>query len=321
MGGPEAEELFRKLEKHYEGSNLFEEHDLLRHNQSVFQGGVNALKVFPPLQELYPEAKLNLIIHHLKENQIEEAFKKTHDMKPLTPREYILKGVVYSLFGQLKENQEYLQTAQQQFQLIGTSATECDTVSGRQCIASYLFLKKQFEDVILYLKTIQEFMANDDSFNWNYGIALASTGKFQQAEEILMLVQSEDFRQEFIYNAWLAKSFIRNGKPELAWNLYLEMDTSNEIVGFVSLIANECYSSEYFFFALKAFDILERLDNNDYTDAKLGSAAGVFKDFLTNKLLINQMEESVQILRAGVKNARVEDLLKTIEPFLGEEEE
>jgi len=38
--------------------------------------------------------------------------------------------------------------------LIGTSATECDTIPGRQALASYLFLNKQYEDVILYLKTI-----------------------------------------------------------------------------------------------------------------------------------------------------------------------
>ena len=36
--------------------------------------------------------------------------------------------------------------AQQFFQLVGASASECDTIPGRQCMASCFFLLKQFED-------------------------------------------------------------------------------------------------------------------------------------------------------------------------------
>jgi len=35
-------------------------------------------------------------------------------------------------------------------------------------------------------------MQHDDDFNWNYGIALASTRNFKQAEEKLLNVQSEE---------------------------------------------------------------------------------------------------------------------------------
>ena len=45
--------------------------------------------------------------------------------------------------------------AQQYFQLVGASATECDTIPGRQCMASCFFLLKQFEDVNTYLKSTQ----------------------------------------------------------------------------------------------------------------------------------------------------------------------
>lgn len=58
----------KDLEWKYEGSNIYEDHDLLWHNNSVFRNGENSLKVFPPLREVFPEAKLNLIIHHLKNN-------------------------------------------------------------------------------------------------------------------------------------------------------------------------------------------------------------------------------------------------------------
>lgn len=54
---------------------------------------------------------------------------------------------------------------------MGASASECDTIPGRQCMASCFFLLKQFEDVLIYLKSIKTYFYNDDDFNWNYGIA------------------------------------------------------------------------------------------------------------------------------------------------------
>jgi len=37
-------------------------------------------------------------------------------------------------------------------------------------MASCFFLLKQFEDVLVYLKSIKTYLASDDDFNWNYGI-------------------------------------------------------------------------------------------------------------------------------------------------------
>lgn len=46
-------------------------------------------------------------------------------------------------------------------------------------MASCFFLLRQFEDVLVYLNSIKEHVPNDDDFNWNYGIALASTGQYK----------------------------------------------------------------------------------------------------------------------------------------------
>ena len=51
------------------------------------------------------------------------------------------------------------------------SASECDTIPGRQCMAACFFLLKQFDDVLLYLNSIKSYYYNDDTFNFNYGQA------------------------------------------------------------------------------------------------------------------------------------------------------
>lgn len=63
---------------------------------------------------------------------------------------------------------EHIKIAQQYFQLVGSSGSERDTIPGRQCMASYFFLLRQFEDVLIYLSSIKSYFFNDDSFNFNF---------------------------------------------------------------------------------------------------------------------------------------------------------
>ena len=46
-------------------------------------------------------------------------------------------------------------------------------------MAACFFLLKQFDDVLLYLNSIKSYYYNDDTFNFNYGQAKASVGKFR----------------------------------------------------------------------------------------------------------------------------------------------
>ena len=132
--------------------------DLIRHNRVVFSQGEGALQVLPQLSDFIPEARLNLVIYYLRHDGMQEAHELIKDVEPSTPQEYILKGVVNASVGQALGSREHVKMAQQFFQLVGASASECDTIPGRQCMASCFFLLKQFEDVNIYLNSIKAYM-------------------------------------------------------------------------------------------------------------------------------------------------------------------
>ena len=68
-----------------------------------------------------------------------------------------------------------------------------------------------------------------------------------------MLVRNEKYRAEYAFQSWLCRVHIMNKKPQLAWELYLRMETSNESFAMLQLIANDAYSTGAFYFAAKAF--------------------------------------------------------------------
>ena len=204
------------------------DHDLIRHNLCVFRNGENALKILPPLVDAIPEARLNLVIYHLRAEEYKEANQLMKDIEPSSPEEYILKGVVNACIGQMEDNRDMLKYAQQYFQLVGASASHCDTIPGRQCMAMCFFLLKQFDDVLIYMKSIKAYLFNDDEFNCNMGLAKCCTGHYKDAEEHLSIVQNAKYKMEYTYIMALARAYIYNGKPRMAWELYLKMETSHE---------------------------------------------------------------------------------------------
>lgn len=121
------------------GVNL-QGNELIRHNMVVFSNGDHALQVLPNIVDSIPEARLNLVIYHLRHDAVNEAYELIRELEPSTPPEYIIKGVIHATIGQATQSREHLKMAQQCFQLVGTSPHECDTIPGRQCMAScFLF--------------------------------------------------------------------------------------------------------------------------------------------------------------------------------------
>merc|ERR1719502_1276426 len=66
------------------------DNDLIKHNIVVFRNGEGALQVLPPLVDIIPEARLNLVIYYLRTEEVNEAFNLMKDVEPSVPREYIL---------------------------------------------------------------------------------------------------------------------------------------------------------------------------------------------------------------------------------------
>jgi intraflagellar transport protein 56 len=97
--GKAAEAELKSLQNAVKVGDVLEENDLLRHNLVVFRGGENAMQVLPPIVDVIPEARLNLVIHHLKNEEVDEAYKLIKDMDCVVPKEYILKAIVHTLLG------------------------------------------------------------------------------------------------------------------------------------------------------------------------------------------------------------------------------
>ncbi|KAG7164115.1 Intraflagellar transport protein 56-like [Homarus americanus] len=281
--GKAAEQELRALQD-VTSSPLTFAQDLVRHNLVVFRGGEGALQVLPPLVDVIPEARLNLVIYYLKQDEVQEAYALLKDLEPTVPQEYILKGVVNSAIGQETGSRENLKIAQQYFQLVGGSASECDTIPGRQCMASCFFLLKQFDDVLLYLNSIKSYFYNDDTFNFNYAQAKAAVD-------------------------------IMNSKPRLAWELYLKMETSAEAFSLLQLIANDCYKMGQFYYAARAFDVLERLDPNpEYWEGKRGACVGMFQMIIAGKEPKDSLGDILQLLR-NTANPQVEGIIRVIKKW------
>ncbi|KAH9062961.1 hypothetical protein Ae201684P_009226 [Aphanomyces euteiches] len=280
-------------------------HTLVEHNLVVFRNGERALRVWPSLVGLVPEAQLNLAIYHMKHDEMTDAFDLLESLDPAQPMEYILKAIVHMwmcqqpAFAQSMSN-EHLFMSEKFFETVGTAPTECDTIRGRQAMACYYLLRKEFDTANVYLKSIAMYHVQDDAFNWNYGLAFASTGCFS-AETVLSQIQHPQLKQQFVYLAWLARCHIRSiQQSHLAWELYLHVQNTVDALRLLKLIANEYYLMADYFYAAKAFDVLERVDPDpEYCEAKRGACIGYFQKAVTGKCDPTKLREVLSMLDAS----------------------
>lgn len=108
----------------------------------------------------------------------------------------------------------------------------------------------------------------------------AALGHYKDAEDHFSAIQSEEIKNEFSFYSWhcrtrMLSQYINEtlliaaltrwpvifcGKPRVAWEMYLRMESTHESFVMLQILANDCYRAGHFFYSLKAFDVLERLD-------------------------------------------------------------
>eukprot|EP00474_Spongospora_subterranea_P002924 CRZ03382.1 hypothetical protein [Spongospora subterranea] len=167
-------------------------------------------------------------------------------------------------------------------------------------MASCYFLLQQFDDVLVYLSSIQTYFQNDDRFNWNFGVALAKVGRYAEAAQALANVQNQTRRKQYDFIAWSARIDIYMGQANQAWEKYLEMETSANSFSLLLLIANDSYRCKEYSYAAKAFDVLWRLDPiPEYWEGKRGACCGVLQLMIAGKAKRSQLAEAVNLLKTN----------------------
>merc|ERR1712113_734151 len=147
---------------------------------------------------------------------------------------------------------------------------------------------------------------------------MGAAGDHKEAKEALLQVQSEKYRAEFCYLSWLVRCYIMNNEPTLAWETCVRMDTTNESFNLLHLIANDCYKMGHFYYACKAFDVLERLDPDpEFWEGKRGAAIGVFQRVLANKESVDKLQEVVGLMQS-TQHPQVDMIIRVIQRWAKE---
>ncbi|CAG9529823.1 unnamed protein product [Cercopithifilaria johnstoni] len=315
--GKTAAKELQKLQNVKASSFMFVK-DLISHNTVVFRDGNAALQVFPPLIDIFPEAKLNLIIFYLKRGEVEAALNLISDINPQHPTEHLLKAITYCIISYQKKSKKHLEVAQEHFRIVGESPAECDTIVGRQAMASSYFLSNQFDNVLVYLNSIKTYLHDDDTFNFNIGQALLASGNSAEAEASLLLVVDEELRKKPVYFLSLARAYIQNGKSNLAWEMYGKMKDSDNDLKLLFLIANDCYRIGDYLYSAKSFDALEKIEPNpEYWEGKRGAVIGVFKLVVEQKALPDHLREAIILLEKS-RHPQVEYITNIIRRYIRE---
>jgi tetratricopeptide (TPR) repeat protein len=130
------------------GKIEYGKNDLIENNMAVFRGdGTHAVKTWLPLSNYLNEARLNLIIYYIKNNELVRAFDDAQKLQdvPMHPVELVVKGIAYASYGvylkcKFKSNQhvtgygekkmnenpiQFIHMAKDFFTTVGASASEC----------------------------------------------------------------------------------------------------------------------------------------------------------------------------------------------------
>lgn len=78
------------------------------------------------------------------------------------------------------------------------------------------------------MQSIKPYCEGQEDFLWNYAIAKAANHEYQEAQETLLSIGNDYYRNDYLYKAWLCHCFVANGAACLAWDQYLRLEPSEE---------------------------------------------------------------------------------------------
>ncbi|KAK8891924.1 Intraflagellar transport protein 56 [Tritrichomonas musculus] len=292
-----AESQLLQIRKFSSSSYDFVE-SLVKHNLCIFHDGTDGFTILTPLASVLHEARYNLCILYMRENNPTEAFNLiSEQFQPLDISEHLLKATVYLAMGQITADTGQIEEANSIFNEIGEMEVVKDTVPGRQALATSKFVVGEYEEVLRIFKTIETVLVDNDEFNYNKGMALAALSRWAEAERYFLLVKNATYTREIFYNSWLCRCYIKNKKPEAAWNLYSEATSTEDAKTLLEIISNDCFLSGDYYYSMRAYQILSQFElEPTYKEGMIASAAGVFRNILSRRDTPDKLQEVVAVL-------------------------
>ena len=286
---------------------------LISHNLCIFHDGVDGFTVLPKLVSALSEARYNLAVLYMRENNATEANEILQDYQPIELNESILKGTVLLAIGQLNSEAAPIEEANAIFAEIGSMDNYKDTIPGRECLASTKFIVGEYDETLRVLQTIEEYVADQDEFNYNKGMALASTSQWAEAERYFLMVRNPSYTKEIYYVSWLCRCYIKNKKADEAWKLYVDLTSTEDSKTLLHIIASDCFSTGQYYYAMRAYDVLSKYETDpQLRDGLIASAVGVFRGVLTRKEPSDRVHDVISILSGEPDAAQV---LQTIRQY------
>ena len=286
---------------------------LVNHNLCIFKDGVDGFTVLPKMVDSLSEARYNLAVLYMRDNNPKEANQILEDYQPIELNETILKGTVLLALGQLNTESAQIEEANAIFAEVGAMEDVKDTVPGRECLASTKFIVGEYEETLRVLQTIEELVGDVDEFNYDKGMTLCSLSKWSEAERYMTQVKNPAYTKEIHYQSWLCRCFIKNNKPDAAWNLYVDATSTDDSKTLLHIIASDCFSGGLFYYAMRAYDVLAKYETDPhFRDGLIASAVGVFRSILTKKESGDKLSEVINVLSSEPEAAQV---LQTIQQY------
>ena len=293
---------------------------LIRHNLVVFHNGDDGFTVLPQLVNSLPEARFNLAVLYMRENNAPEAYNLLQNFQPIDITESILKATVQVAFGQLNGDAQMLEDANATFAEIGEMEVVRDTVPGRQCLAATKFIMGDYDESLKVLQTIEKQAGDSDEFNYNKAMALAALSRWAEAERYFLLVKSPQYTKEIYYTSWLCKCYIKNKKPESAWNLYIEATQAEDAKTLLQIIGTDCYLSGAYYYSMRAYDILSKFEGDaTLREGMIAAAVAVFRGVLSKRETPDKLSDVLSALSSEPEAAQtlqvIQDYIETSGEF------